>query len=226
MAPGSSTGLVRTIGRWSLAALIVNSVIGGGVFGWPSVVASRLGKYAPLAYLVAAAGIALVAACLSEVASQFSETGGPYLYARIALGRFWGIQIAWMTWLSRIAAASGTANLFATYLAEFFPRAVQPVYRVTILAALIGVLAVINYRGVRSAIRVSDFFTIIKIFLLLIFICAGLGWLIANGQVVPAPMTHTVTLPDWLGAILVLVFAYGGFEAVFFATGETRDPRK
>jgi basic amino acid/polyamine antiporter, APA family len=26
--------------------------------------------------------------------------------------------------------------------------------------------------------------------------------------------------------VLVLVFAYGGFEAVFFATGETRDPRK
>ena len=226
MGAASSSGLVRTIGRWSLSALIINSVIGGGVFGLPSVVAGRLGKYAPLAYLVAAAGIALVAACLSEVASQFSETGGPYLYARMALGRFWGIQIAWMTWLSRITAASGTANLFATYLAEFFPRALQPVYRVTILSALIGILAIINYQGVRSATRVSDFLTSIKIFLLLMFIAAGLGWLIAHGQVVPAPLTHAVALQDWLGAVLVLVFAYGGFEAVFFATGETRDPRK
>src|SRR6202140_2658828 len=226
VAEDSPSGLVRTIGRWSLAALIVNSIIGGGIFGLPSVVAGHLGKYAPLAYLVAAVGIALVAACLSEVASQFSETGGPYLYARTALGRFWGIQIAWMTWLSRIAAASGTANLFATYLAEFIPRAVQPVYRVTILSVLIGVLAVINYRGVRSATRVSDFLTSIKIFLLLIFIGAGLGWLITHGHVVPAPMTHMITSQDWLGAVLVLVFAYGGFEAVFFATGETRDPRK
>jgi basic amino acid/polyamine antiporter, APA family len=222
----SSSGLLRTIGRWSLAALIVNSVIGGGVFGLPSVVAARLGKYAPLGYLAAAAGIALVGACLSEVASQFSETGGPYLYARTALGRFWGIQIAWMTWLSRLAAASGTANLFATYLAEFFPRAVQPVYRVTILSTLIGLLAIINYRGVRSATRVSDFLTSIKIFLLLIFIGAGLGWLVAHGQVAPAPLGHTITFRDWLVAILVLVFAYGGFEAVFFASGETRDPRK
>ena len=113
----SSSGLIRTIGRWSLAALIVNSVLGGGVFGLPSVVAGRLGKYGALAYLVSAAGIALIAACLSEVASQFRETGGPYLYARTALGRFWGIQIAWMTWLARLTAASGTANLFATYLA-------------------------------------------------------------------------------------------------------------
>jgi len=226
LGAASSSGLVRTIGRWSLSALIVNSIIGGGIFGLPSVVAGRLGEYAPLTYLIAAAGIALVAACLGEVASQFSETGGPYLYARMALGRFWGIQIAWMTWLSRITAASGTANLFATYLAELFPRALQPVYRVTILSALIGILAIINYRGVRSATRVSDFLTSIKIFLLLMFIGAGLGWLIAHGQVVPVPLTRAVTLQDWLGAVLVLVFAYGGFEAVFFATGETRDPRK
>lgn len=222
-APG---GLVRTIGRWSLAALIVNSVIGGGVFGLPSVVAARLGKYGPLAYLVAAAGIGLIAACLGEVASQFRETGGPYLYAHTVLGRFWGIQIAWMTWLARLTASSGTANLFATYLAEFSPRAVRPFYRVTILATLIGVLAVINYRGVKSATRISDLLTSAKIFLLLIFIGAGLGWLLIHGAVPPASMSHTIAFQDWLNVVLVLVFAYGGFEAVFFATGETRDPRR
>src|SRR5258708_17087456 len=121
------------------AALIGKWGVGGGGVGLVRVVAARLGKYGPLAYLVSAAGIALIAACLSEVASQFRETGGPYLYARTALGRFWGIQIAWMTWLARLTAASGTANLFATYLAEFAPRAVQPFYRVTILSVLIGI---------------------------------------------------------------------------------------
>ena len=39
-------------------------------------------------------------------------------------------------------------------------------------------------------------------------------------------MAHAVTVHDWLAVVLVLVFAYGGFEAVFFATGETRDPRR
>ncbi len=221
-----SSGLVRTIGRWSLAALIVNSIIGSGIFGLPSVVAGRLGKYGVLAYLIAAAGIALVAACLSEVASQFRETGGPYLYARTALGRFWGIQIAWMTWLSRLSAASGTANLFATYLAEFSPRAVQPLYRAAILTLLIGILAVINYRGVRSGTRVSDFLTSVKVFLLMLFVGAGVGWLLLHGPVMAAPMSHAITYRDWFVSVLVLIFAYGGFEAVFFATGETRDPRR
>jgi basic amino acid/polyamine antiporter, APA family len=113
-----SRQLVRTIGRWSLTALMINSIIGSGIFGLPSVVAGRLGSKAPWAYVIAGAGVAVIAGCLSEAASQFREAGGPYLYARETLGRFWGIQIAWMTWLSRIAAASGTANLFTTYLGQ------------------------------------------------------------------------------------------------------------
>jgi APA family basic amino acid/polyamine antiporter len=221
-----SRQLVRTIGRWSLTALIINSIIGSGIFGLPSVVAGRLGSKAPWAYLIAGAGVAVIAGCLSEVASQFREAGGPYLYARETLGRFWGIQIAWMTWLSRIAAASGTANLFTTYLGQMIPRATQPWYRAAILTVLIGILAVANYVGVRSGTRVSDVFTVTKISLLGVFVFAGLWWIVTHGAVRPVALTHTVDLSDWLEAVLVLVYAYGGFEAVLLATGEMRDPRR
>jgi basic amino acid/polyamine antiporter, APA family len=218
--------LIRTIGRWSLTALVINSIIGSGIFGLPSVVSGRLGHQAPIAYLIAGAGMAIIAGCLSEVASQFHETGGPYLYARETLGRFWGIQIAWMTWLSRIAAGSGTANLFTTYLGQIFPRATQPAYRLAILTLLVGVLTVVNFVGVKSGARVSDFFTATKVLLLAIFIAAGLWWMAIHGAVIPAPLPHAVTGSDWLEAILVLVYAYGGFEAVLLATGEMRNPRR
>ncbi len=222
----SPNSLVRTIGRWSLTALVINSIIGSGIFGLPSVVSGRLGRQAPLAYLVAGAGMTIIAGCLSEVASQFRETGGPYLYARETFGRFWGIQIAWMTWLSRIAAGSGTANLFTTYLGQIFPQATQPIYRLAILTLLVGVLAIVNFVGVKSGARVSDFFTAIKILLLTIFIGAGLWWMAVHGAVTAAPLPHPIAAQDWLEAILVLVYAYGGFEAVLLAAGEMRDPRR
>jgi APA family basic amino acid/polyamine antiporter len=221
----STTALIRTIGRWSLTALVINSIIGSGVFGLPSVVSGRVGQMAPIAYFIAGAGMAVIAGCLAEVASQFRETGGPYLYARETLGRFWGIQIAWMMWLSRIAAASGTANLFTTYLGQVFPRATEPVYRVTILSVLVGVLAVVNYVGVKSGARASDFFTALKLLLLGTFVGAGLWWIAVHGSVTPTPLTHAVEPRDWLEATLVLVYAYGGFEAVLLASGEMRDPR-
>jgi APA family basic amino acid/polyamine antiporter len=220
------TSLIRTIGRWSFTALVVNSIIGGGIFGLPSVVSGRVGRLAPLAYIVAGAGMAIIAGCLSEVASQFHEAGGPYLYARETLGRFCGIQIAWMTWLSRIAAASGTANLFITYLGQIFPRATQPAYRISILTLLVGILAALNYIGVKSGARVSDFFTATKVLLLVIFVGAGLWWIAVHGAVSPTPLSHAVEAKDWLEAVLVLVYAYGGFEAVLLATAEMRDPRR
>jgi basic amino acid/polyamine antiporter, APA family len=221
----SSTALIRTIGRWSLTALVINSIIGSGIFGLPSVVSGRVGQMAPVAYLVAGAGMAVIAGCLAEVASQFRETGGPYLYARETLGRFWGIQIAWMTWLSRIAAGSGTANLFTTYLGQVFPRATEPAYRFAILSALVGVLAVVNYVGVKSGASASDFFTTLKLLLLAAFIGVGLWWVAVHGGVTPMPLAHVVEPRDWLEATLVLVYAYGGFEAVLLASGEMRDPR-
>jgi len=218
--------LIRTIGRASLTALMINSIIGSGIFGLPSVVSAHLGRRAPIAYFIAGLGMAIVAGTLSEVASQFHESGGPYLYARETQGRFIGIQIAWLTWLSRLAAGSGTANLFTTYLGQIFPQATEPVNRAIILTTLVGVLAVFNYIGVKSGARISDFFTITKVSLLVIFIIAGLVWMKLHGSVTAAPLPHAVDAADWLEATLVLVYAYGGFEAVLLATGEMRDPRR
>src|SRR5271169_6576452 len=115
MEDRESRGLVRAMGRWTLTALVINSVIGSGIFGLPSVVAGYLGRQSPLAYLVAAAGIGVVMACFAEVASQFSAAGGPYLYAREAFGRFIGIATGWSLLLVRLSGAAAGADLFTNY---------------------------------------------------------------------------------------------------------------
>src|SRR5215470_4099184 len=168
------TGLVRTIGRWSLAALMINTIIGASMAGLPSLIAARLGKYSPLAYLVALPGIAVVAACLAEVASQFREAGGPYLYARTAFGQFAAIQIGWLTWLTRIVATAAAADLFISYLTQFFPIADAWAVRAILLGMLIAFPAAANYVGVTSGTRLSNFFTITKLLIVLFFIAAGL----------------------------------------------------
>jgi len=64
-------------------------------------------------------GILVIAGCIAEVSSRYEETGGLYLYARDALGRFAGLLVAWMTWLTRIAAPAAAANLVWRYSAKF-----------------------------------------------------------------------------------------------------------
>jgi basic amino acid/polyamine antiporter, APA family len=223
---GSHTGLIRTIGRWSLVALIVNTMIGASIFGLPALIAARLGRLSPIGFLVAFAGIAVIAACMAEVASQFRETGGPYLYARAAFGRFLAIQNGWLTWLTRIAAVSAVANLFITYLSEFFPGVTAPLARASVLTLLIGFLAVVNYRGVTGGNRLSNLFTVTKVTLLAFFVLAGLAELALRPEVRVHPAATTATSSDWFEAILLMVYSYGGFEAALIASGETRDARK
>jgi len=62
-------------------ALIINTMIGASIFGLPALIAARLGRWSPIGFLAAFVGIAIIAACMAEVASQFREAGGPYLYA-------------------------------------------------------------------------------------------------------------------------------------------------
>src|SRR6201998_4972729 len=100
---------------------MVNFIIGCGLFGLPSVLAARLGGLSPLSCLGAGVGVVIIAACIAEVSSRYEETGGLYLYARDAFGRFTGLLVAWLTFLTRIAAPSAVANLFCTYLAQFLP---------------------------------------------------------------------------------------------------------
>jgi len=207
-------------------ALIINTMIGASIFGLPALIAARLGKWSPLGFLVAFAGIAVIAACMAEVASQFKEAGGPYLYARAAFGPFLAIQNGWLTWLSRIAAVSAVANLFITYLAEFFPGVKAPLVRAIVLTLLIGFLAVVNYRGVTGGNWISNFFTVTKVTLLAFFIVAGLTALLFHPGIRVSPPATTTTASDWFEALLLMIYSYGGFEAALIASGETRDARK
>src|SRR5215469_9672633 len=144
----SQPELVRAIGRWSMVALVVNSILGSGIFGLPSVVAGLLGRASPVAVVLAGVGVGVIIACYAEVASQFTETGGTYLYLQRAFGRLTGLQVGWMSLLSRLTAVAAAVNLLVTYLAEFWPGATQPLPRLAIITGFIGVLAAVNCRGV------------------------------------------------------------------------------
>jgi amino acid transporter len=221
----SREGLVRAIGRWSLAALTVNCIIGSGVFGLPSVLAGLLGRASILAVILAAIAMGVIMACFAEVASRFAETGGPYLYAREAFGRFMGIQVAWLVWFVRLTACAANANLFVVYLAQFWPRAIQTIPRISILFLLVGVLVAINIRGVRAGARVGSAFTAVKLISLGSVVAMGTIYLISTHRFTPAPILS----PDansWARAIVLLIFAYGGFEAALVSAGEAKNPRR
>jgi amino acid transporter/predicted GNAT family acetyltransferase len=217
------TKVVRAIGRWSLAALMINLIIGSGIFGLPSGVAALTGRQSPMTFLIAAAGIAVIAACFAEVASRFRESGGPYLYTRVAFGRLVGLQTGWLNWTSRLAASAASANLFAVYLGEFWPRMREPALRCVAITLLLTLLALVNIRGIRIGTGISNLFTVAKLVPLVAFVVGGCMFLLFRGSVPPAvPESHDISA--WLNSILLVIFAYAGFEAALIPAGEVMNP--
>src|SRR5205814_5336314 len=104
-------GLVREVRRWDLVALMINSIIGVGIFGLPSQIYSLTGPYSLFAFAACAVVVLIVAVCYAEVASRFSSTGGPYLYARESFGALIGFEVGWLAFLARVSTIAFGCNV-------------------------------------------------------------------------------------------------------------------
>ena len=205
-----------------MVALFINSVIGAGIFGLPSRVHELLGPYALLAYVACALLVLLVVLCFAEAGSRFEQTGGPYLYARVAFGPVVGFQVGWLVWLTRVTAFAALCNLLIDYLAHVAPPLGSGAGRVAVATLATLAIAAVNLRGVRTAAIVANVFTIGKLVPLVLFVAVGL-FFIEPARYVPE---HAPTSVDFSTAVLLLVFAFTGFETATVPAGEVRDPRR
>lgn len=205
--------------------MVLNNIIGTGVFILPGTIAAQLGWMSIAAWLIAALLTVALMLCFAEVASRFATAGGAYLFTRAAFGGFVGLQIGWLTYFSRAVTAALQANVFTTYLAEIWPRAGTRFGSVLATTLFIGFLTAINLRSVRSGARTSTVLAAIKLASLFAFGVLGVVW-IAAGRTDAGPLASDPTLGGWLGAILLLLFAYSGYESALIPLGEATNPRR
>src|SRR6266496_2994822 len=176
----------------------------------------------PFAFVACAVVVTLIILCFAEVSSRFDETGGPYLYASTAFGPIVGFEVGWLTWLARLTAFAANCNLMISYLGFFYPAANSPVGRTVIIVGVVVSLAVINLTGVRQAAITSDLFTIGKLLPMVLFIIAGLFFLNHEAFTFgPRPSTGAFSQ-----SVLLLIYAFTGFEMAVIPAGEIRDPQR
>ncbi len=222
MSKVSEEGLIRGIRRWDLVAITINGIIGAGIFGLPSEVYSKIGAYSLIAFVVCALVVTLIILCFAEVGSRFDQTGGPYLYAREAFGETAGFGIGWLIWLARLTAFAANSNLLVIYISYFWPGAISPFWRAFLIVLIVSLLATVNFLGVRQAATVSNFFTVGKLIPMLIFIAAGLFFINPEAFALgPAPTTA-----NFSQSVLVLIYAFTGFEMATIPAGEVRNPQR
>jgi amino acid transporter len=217
-----STGLIRGIRRWDLVAVAINGIIGAGIFGLPSRVYALIGPYSVVAFVACALVVGLIVLCFAEVSSRFSETGGPYLYARDAFGPLVGFEVGWLMWLARLTAFAANCNLLIDYLGYFHPGIGAGWLRAVVIIAIAVALTTVNIAGVRNAALFSDVFSIGKLIPLALFIVVGLFFLDPGNFSTPAQPA----ISSFSQSVLLLVYAFTGFEMAIIPAGEARDPQR
>jgi len=215
-------GLIRGIRRWDLVAVAINAIIGAGIFGLPSRVFALVGTYSLIAFVVCAIVVALIILCYAEVGSRFNETGGPYLYAREAFGSTVGFEVGWLMWLARLTAFAANCNLLVDYLSFFWAPATTHYWREAIIVAIVAALAAVNVLGVRDTARLTNFFTVGKLIPIILFIAVGMFFLNShNYSFGPRP-----AYGEFSSSVLILIYAFSGFEMAAIPAGEIRDPQR
>nr|MBA3269271.1 amino acid permease [Acidobacteriota bacterium] len=218
----SQPALRRELGRWDLTAIGVNQVIGSAIFLLPANVAREIGSWGPLAFLMVGLASLLIALCFAEVGSRFDRTGGPYLPARVAYGRFIGFEVGWMMWFTRVASQASVSNGLALALAFYWPAVATGMPRMALLTGVTLTLMWINLRGIKQSSLFVNVLTVGKLLPLFLFIAVGV-WFIDPARFGQMP---PVSMPQAGTAALLLIFAYGGYEVTGVPAGEAANPRR
>lgn len=234
VAPKRSLTLLDCVG------IGINGIVGSGIYLLISDLAGVAGYASVLGTLLCGGLCILIALCFAECSSMFDRNGGPYVYARAAFGPYVGFAVGWMSMATGVLAFAAVARGFAETLARFVPELSAPLMqlgsttvdgRTLTAVALISVLGLINYLGVKAGARTSDLLSFSKLAPLLILALGGL--LYVKGDVI-AGVFSSDTVPAASGgyfsalasSAFLAVFMLSGFEFVAVPAGEAKEARR
>ena len=205
-----------------LAVIVVNSIIGAGIFKLPAEVSAAAGVLSPWLFLAVGLLFITVVLTFAELSSYFKSSGGPVLFTTTAFGPLAGFTTGWLLFVSRMAAFAANTTVMAEYLGQIWPWFSEGIGRTLLIVVVSFVLTYANLVGVKEGVRTMAVITFFKLTPILLLIVLGL-------QHVSSEILFPATLPaidDPGGTILLLVYAFVGFESVTIVSGESQDPKR
>jgi amino acid transporter len=213
--------LRRDIKYLGAAFLVLNAMIGAGIFALPGKVAVNAGLMSPWLFLVVGVVFLAVVLTFAELASYYDNSGGPVLYATHAFGPLAGFSTGWVLFISRMTAFAANAGIMATYLGSLWEFFGSGGGRALVISVVIVGLTYANVIGVKDGVRTMGVFTVLKVVPLLLLVVLGLQHVTA-ATLIPS---GSLFFENVGGTSLLLIYAYVGFETLAVTAGETSKPR-
>lgn len=247
-----SPGLVRGLGAWATAAIVVGTMIGTGIFLKPAEMteAAKASGVVFAAWIVGGALSMFGALSYAELGAAMPEAGGEYAYLSRGFSPVWGFLFGWMhSIVGRPASAASIAAGLLRFVGFLFPAVAAPIFTVHVaipfaashggqfvftwaqplaVGALI-LMTFVNYLGVKLGGEVQVVLTFLKIAAVLAII--ALGFMLAHGTpgnfhpVWPGRISWGVMTGFW-AALAAALWAYDGWEDLNLVGSEIKNPGK
>jgi basic amino acid/polyamine antiporter, APA family len=218
----------RRLNTWDATMIVIGGVIGAGIFRTPATVAERTSSGTQVLILWAIGGLLTLAGvlCYAELGARRPQAGGTYVYLREAFGQLPAFLFGWTMALINYP---GSVAAVATTFADYFCAAIglPLIYVKPVAVGAIAFIVSVNLFGIRAGAWMQNIFTVLKLGAIALLVVVGL--VLARGHlgIALAPDTaHPVSSWAFLGALLPVLFAYGGFHYLNDLAGEVRNPQR
>ena len=211
------------IGYWSIVAIGIGGMVGGGIFAVLGLAAQIAHGATPLAFTIAGSVALLTTYSYAKLSVAFPSQGGTITFLDRAFGPgLFAGSLNILLWLSYIIMLSLYAYAFGSYAAVFLPPEWQGAGKhIFISLGIVGITA-LNLLGAAVIGRAERWIVAFKIGILLVFVAIGL-WSVDPQKLLPGEWASPVQI---VAGGFIIFLAYEGFELIANAAQDARNPRR
>ena len=226
MSSQNKSLLTKGIGGIGAALLVLNGLIGAGIFALPAKMAAELGAFSPYIFLIFGALMLAIVWCFGQLAVRYQETGGPVIYAQKGFGNAAAFQTGFVYYLARATAIAANMHVLLLYAGYMWPELNAGAGKSYAIIGLTAALIVVNIVGLKAAMRSLDTISVLKLVPFVALIVVGY-WQLDFSTALTSSAATVVPAFDTISAgALLTLYAFIGFETVVVTSGETNSPKK
>jgi amino acid transporter len=216
-------GIHKPLGYWSVAAIGIGGMVGGGIFAVLGLAVQLARGGTPIAFSLAGMVALITSYSYARLSVTYPSQGGTVEFLNQAFGPgvfTGGLNV--LLWLSYVVMLSLYAYAFGSYGASFFPLTTQLIWKHIFISGIVILLTALNIFGSRAVGKSEEWIVGFKVAILLLFIGAGL-WSVNIHRMDPGNWSNSIQL---LAGGMIIFLAYEGFELIANTAGDVRNPHK
>jgi L-asparagine transporter-like permease len=215
---------------WQLTMMALGTVIGGSFFLGSAIPIKAAGPLIIISFILGGILIYFILFSLSELTVSNPDSGSFRTFATHAFGPGAGFIVGWVYWTGMILGMSSEATAVSILLKQWFGDISVSLFGSIIIIAV----TLINLLGADKLSKLESGLAIIKIMAIVAFIITALLLIIGLIKGIP-PLGFGVLKTESLtsggikgiaGSMLLVIFAYAGFEIIGLAASEAENPQK